>query len=393
MDLNIEEVIGLDIKNILSVAIKGKASDIHLKSGLPPIFRVNGNLIPLKDAPKLTPEIMSNIAFGMMNNKQRDRFQEHNELDLAYGITGMGRFRVNVFQQRGMIGMVLRVIPTEVKGFDDLYLPPVLKNIALESRGLIVVTGATGSGKSTTLASMVDFINSNRTCHILTIEDPIEYLMKDKRSVINQRELSVDTNSFSSALRSALRQDPDVIMVGEMRDLETIEMALVAGETGHLVLSTLHASDCTETISRVISVFPPHQHQHVRYQLASILKSIVSQRLLPTADGKGRVPAIEILIQTARVKELISDEKRTLELIDAMRTGHSNYGMQTFDQSLMQLVQRNLVRYEEALRHCTNRGDFELKMKGISGGSSGDADFSSEAEKAKPTGGMDIERF
>ena len=356
----------MELNEILQVALRGGASDIHLKAGLPPMFRVDGSLVPLKDGKRLPPEEVARMAFGIMNEYQRDKFKNSNEVDLAYGVPGLGRFRVNVFQQRGTLGAVLRVIPFKVMTIRDLFLPPVLESIALEERGLILVTGTTGSGKSTTLAAMIDHINANETDHIMTIEDPIEFLIRDKRSIVNQREVGVDTVSFSQALKSALRQDPDVILVGEMRDLETIETALTAAETGHLVMSTLHTLDATETINRIVSVFPPYQQKQVRLQLASVLKAVISQRLVPRADGKGRVAAVEVLKNTARVRELIEDKDRTKEIPDAIAQGHQSYGTQTFDQSLMSLVRQNIITYEEAHRQATNPDDFALRFSGIS---------------------------
>ncbi|HOX42585.1 MAG TPA: type IV pilus twitching motility protein PilT [Myxococcota bacterium] len=389
----------MELNDILKVAMKAGASDIHLKAGLPPMFRINGDLVPLKDERRLPPEEIGRMAFGIMNNYQKERFKEFNELDLAYGVPGLGRFRVNVFQQRGTIGIVFRVIPFKINSIEELLLPKVLEKIAMEERGLILVTGTTGSGKSTTLAAMVDHINTHETCHVMTIEDPIEFLIRDKRSIINQREVGVDTMSFAQALKSALRQDPDVILVGEMRDLETIETALLAAETGHLVMSTLHTLDATETINRIISVFPPYQQKQVRMQLGAVLKAIVSQRLLPRSDVKGRVAALEILIATARVRELIEDKDRTKEIPDAIAQGHIAYGMQTFDQALMGLLKRNLISYEEALRACSNPDDFALRVSGISATSDATWDqFESQAggqpqqpaPEKPPTGGGDI---
>ncbi len=345
----------MELVDILKVAMKANASDIHIKAGLPPVFRVYGRLVPLKDGARLTPEDVNKIAMSIMNPGQREKFKQNNELDLSYGVPGLGRFRVNVFQQRGTIGIV----------FEQLNLPKVMEKLALEERGLILCTGTTGSGKSTTLAAMVDYINSNKTAHIITIEDPIEYLFRDKKSIVNQREVGVDTPSFASGLRAALRQDPDVILVGEMRDFETIETALTAAETGHLVLSTLHTLDATESINRIVSVFPPYQQKAVRLQLASVLKAVISQRLVPRADGKGRVPAVEIMITTARIKELIIEKERTREIPDAIAKGFTTYGMQTFDQSLLSLLRKNLITYEEALRQATNPDDFALRVKGI----------------------------
>jgi twitching motility protein PilT len=302
-----------------------------------------------------------------MNEYQREKFKQTNEVDLAYGVPGLGRFRVNVFQQRGSLGVVLRVIPFRIQSIEQLMLPKVLEKIAGEQRGLILVTGTTGSGKSTTLAAMVDYINATETCHIMTIEDPIEFLIRDKRSIVNQREVGVDTMSFGQALKSALRQDPDVILVGEMRDLETIETALTAAETGHLVMSTLHTLDATETVNRIISAFPPYQQKQVRLQLGSVLRAVISQRLVPRADGRGRVPAVEVLLATARVREMVEDKDRTKEISDAISQGHVSYGMQTFDQSLMGLYRSGLVSYEESLRQATNPDDFALRVSGISG--------------------------
>jgi twitching motility protein PilT len=357
----------MELNEILQVALRAGASDIHLKAGLPPMFRVDGSLVPLRDARRLPPEEVARMGFGLMNEYQRAKYEQTSEVDLAYGVPGLGRFRVNVFQQRGTIGVVLRVIPFKIQTIEQLMLPRILEKVAGEQRGLVLVTGTTGSGKSTTLAAMIDHINATETCHIMTIEDPIEFLIRDKRSIVNQREVGVDTMSFGQALKSALRQDPDVILVGEMRDLETIETALTAAETGHLVMSTLHTLDATETVNRIISAFPPYQQKQVRLQLGSVLKAVISQRLVPRADGKGRVPAIEVLLATARVRELIEDKDRTKEIPDAISQGHTTYGMQTFDQSLMALLRSHLITYEEALRQATNPDDFALRVSGVSG--------------------------
>jgi twitching motility protein PilT len=372
----------MELNEILKIALKGGASDIHLKSGLPTMFRVDGALVPLKNGERLLPEEMQKTAFSLMNQVQQTRFEEDRECDLAYGIPGLGRFRVNVFQQRGTIGIVFRVIPFGVKSIDQLLLPRVIERISMENRGLVLVTGTTGSGKSTTLAAMIDHINSNRTCHIMTIEDPIEFLVRDRRSLVNQREIGVDTQSFANALRAALRQDPDVILVGEMRDFETIETAITAAETGHLVMSTLHTLDATETINRIISVFPPYQQKQVRLQLATILKAVISQRLVPRADGRGRVPALEVMVSTARIRECMADKERTKELPDAISKGFTTYGMQTFDQSLMHLVKQELVTYEEALKHVSNPDDFALRFRGVASTSDGTwDDFEGQNEK------------
>ena len=373
----------MELNEILQIALRGGASDIHLKAGLPPMFRVDGSLVPLKDGKRLPPEEVARMAFGIMNEFQKEKFKQSNEVDLAYGVPGLGRFRVNVFQQRGTVGAVLRVIPFKVMTIKELLLPPILEKICVEERGLILVTGTTGSGKSTTLAAMIDHINATETNHIMTIEDPIEFLIRDKRSIVNQREVGVDTMSFAQALKSALRQDPDVILVGEMRDHETIETALAAAETGHLVMSTLHTLDATETINRIVSAFPPYQQKQVRIQLGSVLKAVVSQRLVPRADGKGRVAAVEVLRCTTRVKELIEDKDRTKEIPDAISQGFDTYGMQTFDQSLMSLVRQGLVTYEEAHRQATNPDDFALRFSGISATS--DSKWDNFEAGSKPT--------
>ncbi len=365
----------MKLDDILKVAFKNKASDIHFKVGMPPVFRINGSLVLLKNADRLTPEKIAEMAWTICSPRQKERFLEDNEIDLAYGIAGLGRFRVNIFKQRGTIGIVLRAIPMQVLTFEQLNLPPVLKKIANERRGLILATGTTGSGKSTTLSAIIDYINSTRTEHIMTIEDPIEFLHRDKKSIINQREIGFDTTSFARSLKSALRQDPDVILVGEMRDLETIETALLAAETGHLVLSTLHTLDATETVNRIISVFPPYHQKQVRLQLSSILKAILSQRLVQKADGKGRVPACEIMIATARIKECLAEKDKTKEIVDAIGQGYVSYGMQTFDQSLMLLMKQKLITYETALKQTTNPDDFALKVKGISSASDSWTEF------------------
>ncbi len=355
----------LNIDDLLRRAVEQKASDLHLKVGNHPYLRVDGVLHPQSDVPRVTPEEMLSMAFSMMTNRQKQKFKESAELDLAYGVAGLGRFRVNVFQQRGNVGMVLRVIPTKIRTVEELDLPRVVEKICEEQRGLVLITGTTGSGKSTTLAAMIDRINSTRADHVITIEDPIEFLHRDKRSFINQREVEVDTANFSSALRAALRQDPDVILVGEMRDLETIATALLAAETGHLVLSTLHTLDATETIQRIIAVFPPPEQKQIRLQLAATLKAVVSQRLVRRADDQGRVPAVEVMIATAYIRDCIINPEKTRLIHDALAAGTSQYGMQTFDQSIYDLYSRGLVTYEEALVRASNPDDFKLRVQGI----------------------------
>ena len=355
----------MNLNDILGMALKSSTSDIHLKAGLPPVFRIDGNLRPLPKAPRLTAESVRSMCEAIMNDRQRAKFEEANEVDLAYSVPGLGRFRANVFMQRNSVSAVFRAIPFKISSLDDLLMPSVLKKIAEEQRGLVLVTGATGSGKSTTLAAMVDHINSKRTAHVVTIEDPIEYLHRDRKCIINQREVGFDTTGFAPALKSALRQDPDVILVGEMRDLETAETALAAAETGHLVLSTLHTIDAPETIARIVSLFPPHQQRHVRLQLSNVLRGVISQRLIPRIEGTGRVAAVEVMISTGRVRELIDDEEKTVQLRDTIAKGYTTYGMQTFDQALMDLVKTEVISYDEALRQSSNPDDFKLKFSGF----------------------------
>src|SRR5918999_3780662 len=353
------------IDDLLVNATAHFASDLHLKAGSFPIMRIGGELYPVADAAKLCPEATLDMAFSMMSNRQKQKLKEVSEVDIAYSVKGLGRFRANIFQQRGTVSIVLRVIPDQSKTTAALGLPSVVDRIADERRGLILVTGATGSGKSTTLAAMIDRINATRSGHIVTIEDPIEFLHRDKRSFVTQREVDVDTRSFAEALRGALRQDPDVILVGEMRDLETIETALTAAETGHLVLSTLHTLDATETITRVVSSFPAHQQKSVRLQLAGILKAVISMRLVRAAKGRGRVPAVEIMITTGLIRDYIINEEKTYMIREAIAAGTSQYGMQTFDQSLFHLFQSGLITLEEALRNASNADEFRMRVSGI----------------------------
>ncbi|HEX4961586.1 MAG TPA: type IV pilus twitching motility protein PilT [Thermoanaerobaculia bacterium] len=355
----------MNINDLLKIAVERKASDLHLKVGGHPVIRVDGDLTALGDLKRLMQEDTIAMAFSMMNARQKQRFKEELELDIAYSVPGLGRFRCNVFQQRGAVGLVLRVIPARIQSIRELMLPPVLERICEERRGLILCTGTTGSGKSTSLAAMIDYINSTRTEHIITVEDPIEFLHRDKKSIVNQREIDVDTHSFAGALRAALRQDPDVILVGEMRDYETIETALLAAETGHLVFSTLHTLDATETVNRIISVFPPHHQKQIRIQLSQVLKSVISLRLVPRADGMGRVPAAEVLISTAYIRECIENKEKTKYIREQISLGTSQYGMQTFDQSLFQLYKSGLITLDEALKRATNPDEFRLKIQGV----------------------------
>lgn len=390
----------MNIDDILKVALEKGASDIHLKVGVPPIFRVDGALRAFKEAPRLSPEMTRDIAFALMNDRQKEKFKQTWEMDLSYAVSGMGRFRVNVFMQRGSATLVLRAIPHKIPTIDELLLPKSIEKLSMEHRGLILVTGTTGSGKSTTLAAMINHMNTYRNSHIITIEDPIEFLHRDKKSIVNQREIGQDTITFANALRAALRQDPDIILVGEMRDLETIETAILAAETGHLVLSTVHTLDATETVNRIIAVFPPFQQEQIRIQFASVLRGVISQRLMPKADGVGRVPAVEVLVATARIKEYIEDKDRTKQIADAISEGYVQYGMQTFDQSLMSLLSQNLISYEEALNQASNPDDFALKYSGISSTSDktwddfaakGEGEHGEADEGGKPGGDFELE--
>ncbi len=357
------------LDELLKAAIRLGASDIHLKVNRTPVFRIHGKLVQLKESPTITEKINKEIAYSMMNSWQREKFEENLEMDLAYSISGLSRFRVNIFQQRGTLSIAIRAIPYDILNFDQLNLPTIIKSIAEEERGLVIVTGTTGSGKSTTLASIVDYINSTKARHIITIEDPIEYTQNDKLSYINQREIGIDTKNFKNALRAALREDPDVILVGEMRDLETMEICMSAAETGHLVFTTLHTLDAQETINRILTVFPAHQHNQVRYQLAQVLKAIISQRLMPRADKEGRVPAIEVLLGTSRIKDLIATPEKTKEITQAIAEGNLHYGMQTFDQCLFELYGKEMITYEEVMRQATNKDDLALRIQGITTGS------------------------
>jgi len=381
----------MHVNDLLKVAVESGASDLHLKVGSYPMMRVHGMLTPASEQKRLTHEDTVAMAAAVMSTTQRQKFKESQEVDLAYSVPGLGRFRCNVFQQRGTIGIVLRVIPMRIKTIGELDLPKVLARIADEDRGLVLCTGTTGSGKSTTLAAMVDHINSTRCVHVMTIEDPIEFLHRDNRSIINQREVAVDTQGFAHALRSALRQDPDVILVGEMRDYETIETALQAAETGHLVFSTLHTLDATETINRIIAVFPPHQQKQLRLQLASVLRAVISQRLMPRSDGKGRCAAVEVMVTTPFIRDCIVDKEKTHLIPSAIASGTSQYGMQTFDQSIFGLYEAGIVSYEEALHWATNVDEFKLKVQGIA--MTSDAARDQMARAGMGAGSADIQRF
>jgi len=354
-----------NFKAILQQMVQLNASDLHLKVGRPPTLRVNGDLSPLP-LPALRPEDLTALAKELMTPKQVKEFSEYREADFATGVPGIGRFRVNAYQQRGTIAFALRTIPHTAKSCGELNLPAVVEEISMRPRGLVLVTGITGSGKSTALASMIQHINERRYANIITIEDPIEFLHRDNRCHINQREVGTDTGSFAQALRRVLRQDPDVILLGEIRDLDTLETALKAADTGHLVFSTLHTLDASETINRIIAVFPPHQQKQIRMQLASVLKAVVSQRLLPKADGKGRAAAVEVMITTPFIRDCIVDKEKTHLIHSSIASGTSQYGMQTFDQAIFGLYEQKQVTYEEALRWASNKDEFKLKVQGIS---------------------------
>jgi twitching motility protein PilT len=379
----------MHIHELLLAAVQGGASDLHIKAGSYPMMRVHGTLVPASEAKRLDVSDTETMGLSILSPEQRQKFEKHHEIDLAYMVPGLGRFRCNVFRQRGTVGIVMRVIPTRILTIEELGLPSVLKTIAEQERGLVLVTGTTGSGKSTTLAAMIDHINATSSSHIMTVEDPIEFLHRDNRCIVNQREVTVDTTSFAHALRSALRQDPDVILVGEMRDFETMETGLAAAETGHLVFSTLHTLDATETINRIIAVFPPHQQRQIRMQLASVLKAVISQRLVPRADGRGRVPAVEVLIGTPFIRDCIVDKEKTSQIPGAIAAGTSEYGMQTFDQSIFGLYANGWITLDEALRSASNVDEFKLKVQGIST----TVDAARDQMASKVVGAPEITRF
>jgi len=337
--------------------IDGAGSDFHLTAGFPPMIRVNGELHSLKGYRVLLPKDLQEILYSMITQKQREVFEENLELDISYALPGRARFRVNIFQQRDALGAVMRLIPFEIKTLEDLGVPPVIKEFAKMRRGLVLVTGITGSGKSTTLAGLVDMINKDRAEHIMTVEDPIEFLHRHKKAIVNQREVGTDTHGFASALKHVLRQDPDVILVGEMRDLETISSALTAAETGHLVFGTLHTQDAPQSVDRIIDVFPPHQQEQIRVMLAGTLAGIVSQQLIPMASGKGRALAAEVLMVTPAVANLIREGK-THQIYTSMQAG-GKFGMQVMDQHLAELVKKHVITYEMALERCHRESEFK----------------------------------
>ena len=345
--------------------IAARASDLHLKAGTPPVVRVDGVLYTL-DYPPPDAQALRDVCDQLLSEEQRLFFSTHNEIDFAFGVAGLARFRANIFMQRGTVALALRHVPVEVPTIEELHLPPVIRELAFSPRGLILVTGRTGSGKSTTLAAMIDSLNRVTTRNVITVEDPIEFLHRDRLSFIHQREVGLDTQSFLDGLRYVLRQDPDIILVGEIRDLETMNTALMAADTGHLVLSTLHTTDVVQTLQRIISFYPPHQHDEIRLSISSNLRAVISQRLIPRIDGSGRVPAIEVMVSTPTIREYILSPEKTPLLHSAVAEGMSQYGMQTFDQAVLALMREGLITEEEAMKNCNNPNELSLKLKGIS---------------------------
>lgn len=356
----------MELEQILKIAVRGGASDVILKAGAVPKFRLHGNLVPLSDGIVVTAELMQAWINEILPAHHKDKLGSTIDIDFAHQTAKGNRFRINLFRQRQNFGLVARVISNHVRSAEELQLPSILSNFAQEKRGLILVTGATGSGKSTTLAAIIQKINQERPAHILTIEDPIEYVFEDNVATVNQREIGIDSLTFADALRSALRQNPDVILVGELRDKETTETALMAAETGHLVFSTLHTMDAVESLTRLMAYFPPHQHVSLRIMLAHTLRAIVSQRLVQCKDGRGRTAAIEVLIANALVKDTILNGANFDPIYNAIQTGGETYGMQSFDQSLINLYQQGVISVEEALAQASNKDDMELQLRGFS---------------------------
>jgi twitching motility protein PilT len=355
----------MNLKQMLVEMLNRRASDLHIRVGNRPHIRVNGVLEEIADDP-ITIDQIDQIVAQILNEKQLERFNRKHEMDLALSVAKLGRFRINLFRQRGTSGVAIRAVNTSVPSFEELNLPKIMHKLAHESRGLIVLTGTTGSGKSTTIASMIEEMNANRRLNILTVEDPIEYIYRDKSSIICQREVGGDTDTFASALRHAFRQDPDVILIGEVRDLETMAIALTAADTGHLVLTTLHTLDVVETISRIISFFPPHQQQQIRLLLGGALKAVVCQRLLSRSDVPGRVPALEVMVNSGAIRECVMDPEKTVDIPELMEQGQVQYGMRTFDQSIMELYKKNMITFDTAMAAATNPDDFDLRVRGIS---------------------------
>ncbi len=393
----------MEFRKILELMLESRASDLHLKSGTRPIVRVDGALMML-DVPTPSQKDLEELTRQILSPEQQEEFARHREIDFGFGIQGLARFRSNFYYQRGTVAMAIRHVPLGVPAFEELNLPETVAKLSGRKRGLVLVTGTVGSGKSTTLASMIDLINRTEAKNIITIEDPIEFLHRDEKSVISQREVGLDTDSYMTALKHILRQDPDVLLMGEIRDRDTMQVALMAADTGHLVLSTLHTADATQTINRIISFFPPHQHDDVRFLLASNLAAVISMRLIPRSDQKGRVPAVEVMINTETIRDYILDPAKTSLIPAALADGFSQYGMQTFDQSLMALYKKGLITLDEAVRSATNQAEFELRIKGIhatsdatwdafEGGKGGEPDEAGDPPAADAPGGCDINRL
>ena len=374
----------MNLKQMLVEMLNRKASDLHIRVGIRPHLRVNGTLQQI-DTDPITIETMEQVVGQILNEKQFERFQRKNEMDLALSVAKLGRFRINLFRQRGTTGIAIRAVNISVPSFEELNLPKVIRDLAKERRGLVIVTGTTGSGKSTSLAAVIEEINANYPINIMTVEDPIEYIYRDKKAIISQREVGGDTESFATALRHAFRQDPDAILIGEVRDLETMSIALTAADTGHLVMTTLHTLNVVETITRIVSFFPPHQHQQIRLLLAGTLKAIICQRLLSRHDMPGRVPALEIMVNHGAIKECIMNPEKTTDIPDLMEAGNVAYGMQTFDQSIMRLYKQGLISFEEAMSNASNPDDLDLRLKGIVGAADRWADEGNKSESAVPS--------
>jgi len=355
----------IEFTELLKLLVQKNASDLHLRAGCVPVLRVDGKLYSIKTE-RFTTEQTEGLAQSIMNERQRREFETRLECDLSYSVTNIGRFRINIYRQRGSVNMALRIVPTAIPSFEELKLPPSIKALSENTRGLILVTGPTGCGKSTTLSAMIDYINATRSCHIITIEDPIEFLHKDKKSIISQRELGLDTLDYPGAIKHVVRQDPDVVLVGEMRDLETMAAALTAAQTGHLVLSTVHTNDAVQTITRIVDIFPPHQQSQIRFMLGDTLRGVVAQRLLPHASGAGRIAAVEVLVCTSLVRKMI--EENTLGEVSSLIKQGAYYGMQTFNQALVGLYNAGEVKLEDALAAASNPEELMMTIRGIESG-------------------------
>lgn len=354
------------LQDLLKIMLDKNGSDLHITAGSPPRIRIHGKLLPLEQLPLLTPVETKQMAYSVLTDAQKHKFEEENELDFSFGLKGLSRFRGNLFVQRGAVGAVFRTIPFKIRTFQELGLPPIVEELSKKPRGLILVTGPTGSGKSTTIAAMINKINEEREDHIITIEDPIEYIHMSKKALVNQREVGADTNSFKKALKHVLRQDPDVVLLGELRDMETIEIALTVAETGHMCFATLHTNSCVQTINRVVDVFPAHQQPQIRAQLSFVLEGVLSQLLIPTADGKGRVMALEVMVPNAAIRNLIREDK-VHQIYSQMQVGQAKFGMQTMNQCLLTLFQRRLISLDEAVGRSSDPDELRQMMSNSGG--------------------------